>query len=239
MKMNQECKVTVAFVSGGSNVTLENLTIDPQIRTGPPIFDGAVANATPNFGTSGGGGIGTALHAVAALDHPLTMSLLLAMGADTRASHTAFRRLVQHEAACNGSIQCLTLLLELGNRYGEELFTRNDSLSSNQITSNDKMSSTGSPDSILDFPFFSRRSNAIAGNLQSLHSKQMKLWKKSEDNVTPPADILPLLRLFHSLVKQVDSGSMSELDAARIMVQSRHVIGRNKSRSRDSMWISY
>ena len=141
------------------------------------------------------------------------------MGADTRASHTAFRRLVQHEAACNGSIQCLTLLLELGNRYGEELLTHNHSLSSNQATAKAKLSSTGSPDSILDFPFFSRRSNAIAGSLHSLHSKQMKLWKKSEESATPPADILTLLRLFHFLVKQVKNGSMSELDAARVMVQ--------------------
>ena len=191
------------------------------MRNGPPIFDGAVANATPNFGTSGGGGIGTSLHAVAALDHPLTLSLLLAMGADTRASHTAFRRLVQHEAACNGSIQCLTLLLELGNRYGEELLTRTTGNSSagNQSSLNEEASSTASPDSILDFPFFSRRSNVAATNLISLHSKQMKLWTATEDHASTPADILSLLKLFHSLVKQVEEGSMSELDAARTMVQ--------------------
>jgi ankyrin repeat protein len=204
------------------NMNLENLSVNRQSPSGPPIFDGAVANATPNFGTtgSGGGGLGTALHAVAALDHPLTMSLLLVMGADTRACHTAFRRLVQHEAACNGSIQCLSLLLELGNRYGEDLFTRSESSSSSETLVSEKSSSTGSPDSILDFPFFSRRtSNAAPRNLSALHSKPMKLWKKVDENTQMPADILLLLRLFHSLVRQVEAGSITELDAARAMVQ--------------------
>ena len=85
---------------------------------GPPLFDGNVANSTPPplGGISAGpsGGSGTILHLACALDAPLALAFLLSMGADARSTHTAFRRLMIHEAACNGSIQCLALLLELG-----------------------------------------------------------------------------------------------------------------------------
>ena len=86
-----------------------------------PIFDGAVANATPALGATQGGGLGTALHAAVALDQPLILALLLVMGADGRACHTAFRRWIVHEAACNGSKQCLRFLLELGHRFGRQI----------------------------------------------------------------------------------------------------------------------
>lgn len=89
----------------------------------PPIFDGSVANATPpplgGPGAGASGGAGTILHLACALDVPLALAFLLAMGADARASHTAFRRLLIHESACNGSIKCLTLLLELGQKHGD------------------------------------------------------------------------------------------------------------------------
>jgi len=85
---------------------------------GPPIFDGSVANSTPpplgGPATGPSGGAGTIVHLACARDNPLALALLLAMGTDARGCHTAFRRLMIHEAACNGSIQCLTLLLELG-----------------------------------------------------------------------------------------------------------------------------
>mmetsp|Transcript_46016 Transcript_46016/g.112352 ORF Transcript_46016/g.112352 Transcript_46016/m.112352 type:complete len:956 (+) Transcript_46016:269-3136(+) len=93
-------------------------------RSNPPIFDGAVANATPPplGGSAAGasGGSGTILHLACALDKPLILAFLLIMGADGRASHTAFRRLMIHEAACNGSINCLRLLLEMGQKYAIE-----------------------------------------------------------------------------------------------------------------------
>ena len=97
-----------------------------QAAPPPPIFDGSVANATPPplgagaigaGGSSVGGGSGTILHLACALDRPLFLAFLMCMGADARASHTAFRRLMIHEAACNGSIGCLTLLLELGHEF--------------------------------------------------------------------------------------------------------------------------
>mmetsp|Transcript_25840 Transcript_25840/g.54004 ORF Transcript_25840/g.54004 Transcript_25840/m.54004 type:complete len:840 (+) Transcript_25840:376-2895(+) len=85
----------------------------------PPVFDGSVANATPAgpHGTSTAGGSGTILHLACAMDRPLMLAFFLIAGADGRANHTAFRRLVVHEAACNGSIRCLALLLEMGRHY--------------------------------------------------------------------------------------------------------------------------
>ena len=90
----------------------------PQQPQTPPIFDGSVANSTPpplgGAAAGASGGSGTILHLACAMDSPLILAFLLCMGADARASHTAFRRLMIHEAACNGSIHCLRLLLEMG-----------------------------------------------------------------------------------------------------------------------------
>lgn len=125
---------------GDNNTNSINTTTTSNIsathRNNPPIFDGAVANATPpplGGATAGAsGGSGTILHLACALDRPLILAFLLIMGADGRASHTAFRRLMIHEAACNGSINCLRLLLEMGRkfaieendqRYGKEMTT--------------------------------------------------------------------------------------------------------------------
>eukprot|EP00536_Pseudo-nitzschia_multiseries_P012286 jgi/Psemu1/31587/gm1.31587_g len=95
----------------------------------PPIFDGSVANATPapHGGVGASGGCGTILHLACAMNRPLMLAFFLIMGADGRASHTAFRRLIVHEAACNGSIDCLTLLLEMGHKYAKEIEERNES----------------------------------------------------------------------------------------------------------------
>jgi ankyrin repeat protein len=216
------------------DVEMTELSLEQRLPSGPPIFDGTVANATPNFSASVGGGTGTALHAVAALDHPLTLALLLVMGADARACHTAFRRLVQHEAACNGSIQCLTLLLELGNRFGEDQLSRKDCASTQQRNSNENVPATHSPEAVMDFPFFARRtSNGTHGTLSTVHSKSMQQWRKSgivsDAMKVPSLDILSLLRLFCSLVKQVSSGSITELDAARILVQQATISDQTKA----------
>ena len=216
-------------------VELESLSLEPRLSFGPPIFDGAIANSTPNVGTSVGGGVGTALHAVAALDHPLSLALLLVMGADVRACHTAFRRYVQHEAACNGSIQCLSLLLELGKKFAAELSIRSDSASFQRSPSNEKLPATRSPNSTLDFPCLQRRgANSALSTLTSLHSKPLQLLKKTEKTsdlllVESQVDTLSLLRLFVSLVKQVSSGTLTELDAARSLLNHAKLSEQTKS----------
>jgi len=93
-----------------------------EAQHGPPLFDGSVANATPGHASGGGGGSGTALHLCCALDSPFIFAILLAMGGDSSSRHTAFRRLIVHEAACADSPSCLRLLLELGDEFGPGMF---------------------------------------------------------------------------------------------------------------------
>lgn len=210
---------------GGDGMQQLDLHHFESLPQGPPIFDGSVANATPAFPAGQGGGAGTALHAVAALDHPLTLALLLAMGADARACHTAFRRLVQHEAACNGSMQCLSLLLELGKQYGNERLS--------EKMSNEKPSASRSPDTSMDFPFFPRRT-PVSFSPMNMYSKPAGLWKKPEvasvaAAAEPMNDVLSLLRLFYTLTKQVANGSISELDAARKLVQEATLSEHSKA----------
>jgi ankyrin repeat protein len=205
---------------------------DPQPQ-GLPIFDGSVANATPAFAAGQGGGAGTALHAVTALDHPLTMALLLAMGADTRSCHTAFRRLVQHEAACNGSIQCLTLLLELGNQYGNEQLNHRASskiFNEKPAAAAAAAAAVRSPDTSMDFPFLPRRTGSTFTPL-NMYTKPTALWKKPEPAVStePQTDMLSLLRLCYALTKEVATGSISELDAARKLLQQAALSEHSKT----------
>lgn len=92
-----------------------------------PLFDGAIANSTPmgrhimrgggRGSLGGGGGSGTILHLATALDLPLVLVSLLILGGDVMSRHTAFRRLILHEAACANSPKCLRLLLSF--RHGK------------------------------------------------------------------------------------------------------------------------
>jgi len=99
------------------------------------IFEGHVAIATPTHHHNNAfllprsvpppppipGGSGTAQHLACTLDSPFALGLLLALGADPRARHTAFRRLSVHEAACADAPLCLQLLLEVGRQCMSEL----------------------------------------------------------------------------------------------------------------------
>ena len=64
-----------------------------------------------------GGGAGTILHLACAIDSPFALAILLVLGGDVLTRHTAFRRLVVHEAASAGSPECLRLLLEFADMY--------------------------------------------------------------------------------------------------------------------------
>jgi len=218
---------------------------------GPPIFDGSVANATPQTG-----GAGTILHLACALDEPLCLAFGLAMGADARACHTAFRRLMIHEAACNGSLQCLTLLLELGRQYGSTL-QDNDAdaklpprlsrhtrafelpflprrLDRSEILAPLHMYATippgaASPSSTP--PSQAQRlqnqspqsplAASITPTRQSRRTNGSALGKKKQ----PPkqegsgTDFLTLLQRFRTFARQVKKGELSELDAARKVLE--------------------
>jgi hypothetical protein len=191
-------------VYSGDEITTER---DPHR---PPIFDGSVANATPPpLGTNANmGGAGTILHLACALDAPLALAFLLAMGADARASHTAFRRLMIHEAACNGSVNCLTLLLELGRKYGKEDAVEDARAALNSL------------------PFLPRRMDRAEAVAPLFYARNgffvtaRRLVPPSPDSPPPPPppennDFLTLLGLFREYVAQVQQKTLTELDAAR------------------------
>ncbi|GAX10263.1 hypothetical protein FisN_3Lh465 [Fistulifera solaris] len=182
-----------------------------------PVFDGSVANATPPHllvDSSGGssGGAGSILHLACALDIPLVLAFLLAMGGDARASHTAFRRLMIHEAACNGSVQCLTLLLELGQQYAES--------EGNDVSS--RIRNTR-------FPFIPRRldSSQALAPIYTYAAHPELFMRDFDDSMyfdkdasKPKCDFMTLLRLFRDLSRQVQAGTIDELAAARLIMEN-------------------
>jgi len=198
-----------------SNFVVYNSKGDRQLNNhgredGPPIFDGNVANATPPpLGRSGSSrGAGTILHLACALDAPLALAFLLAMGADARTSHTAFSRLMIHEAACNGSVECLTLLLELGQvcARGEEFPPATSHRTSQEM-------------------------HFLAGKLEQQQQQQQReemarigiihryysfLGAPSfPAKELPKGNFLQFLRLFREYYSMVHAGVVSEMNAAR------------------------
>lgn len=95
---------------------------DEEEKNPTPLFEGNVANATPGDLIDGGTGSGTAQHLACLLDSPFALAVLIVMGVNVEARHTAFRRLAIHEAACADSPHCLSLLMEMGKRFSMELF---------------------------------------------------------------------------------------------------------------------
>jgi hypothetical protein len=82
--------------------------------------EGQQAQPQPHAQMGGGdqgGGAGTILHLACAIDSPFALAILLVLGGDVLTRHTAFRRLVVHEAASAGSSECLRLLLEFADMY--------------------------------------------------------------------------------------------------------------------------
>lgn len=189
---------------------------DRSEASAPPIFDGSVAMATPpplgGPGAGASGGAGTILHLACALDVPLALALFLALGADARASHTAFRRLMIHEAACCGSIQCLTLLLELGAKYGA---TDGDEDVNAKIPSRPRSASARD----MSLPFLPRRIDRgdTFASLQ-MYAQQSGLFTNKKARAAKDDDttgFLSILRIFRESSAMVKKGTMSELDAAR------------------------
>ena len=174
-----------------SNTTARNTNSTTTNNSSPVIFDGSVA--------------GSIVHLACALDNVLGLAFLLAMGADPRACHTAFRRLMIHEAACNGSIQCLTLLLEQMEK--EDGAQRNSSFANYQPSNR---------------PFLPRRVDRQQTLLPALHlvATRPQLFAWPPPNNSSSMDFLSLLTRFRELSRDVKQGTVSELDAAREILQA-------------------
>jgi len=94
---------------------------DNKLSNSPPLFEGVIANATPTQSRRDGSGFGTAQHLACLLDSPFALAILIVLGVNVQACHTAFRRLAVHEAACADSPECLRFLMESGRRFEREL----------------------------------------------------------------------------------------------------------------------
>ena len=218
----------------------------------PPIFDGSVANATPpplgggaigGGGNAIGGGSGTILHLACALDRPLLMAFLLCMGADARASHTAFRRLMIHEAACNGSIDCLTLLLELGHEFATKakLVQQQQQQGSQMcVPSGRSYYESQNPHNVRrpnpsSIPYFPHGASAFGEReyRQQLsfrppfrrgqakdddYYNDQRNEQDDKDEYKDKMDFLTLLRHFQRCYSNVLTGNQTELEAARSLL---------------------
>lgn len=160
-----------------------------------PIFDGAVANATPQGIQGGGGGSGTILHLACDIDSPLALAILLVMGADPSCRHTVFRRTIVHEAACVNAPNCLRFLLE---QFASSL----------PRTTEDDASIDECKDEVLY-----ERKSAIKRGLEF-----------GVESVTPNViarrglSFVKTLSIILELIRQVQENSLSEIAAARILI---------------------
>jgi ankyrin repeat protein len=244
-----------------SSSSLDNNNNSNENNNDPPIFDGSVANATPlpaHGGGAGGGvgapgGSGTILHLACAMDRPLMLVFLLIMGADGRANHTAFRRLMVHEAACNGSINCLTLLLEIGHKYATKDTERKSNNYNNIIKTSvdnnnncavpflpDDMDISSSPTTMslppprlaarppppitMNFGHFGGRVNNINTSMSIIGSEKNNKKNNNNDNPRYDADFLSVLQQFQNYTILVNEGKISELQAARSLLDNAPIL---------------
>ena len=201
----------------------------------PPIFDGSVANATPpplgGAAAGASGGSGTILHLACAMDLPLILAFLLCMGADGRASHTAFRRLMIHEAACNGSVNCLKLLLEMGHKYAQA--------SGNQNREDSSSSVPFFPDA-LELPSDNASTPMTTPNLAARaapplsinirHFRREGPSRSTKQGATDQhGDFLAMLRQFKNFAESVKKHELTELEAARSLLADAFLLDTTRA----------
>ena len=163
--------------TGGEQIDVENR--DGLIPS-PPIFEGNVANATPGDPQEGGTGAGTAQHLACLLDSPLALAILIVLGVNLEARHTAFRRLSIHEAACADSPKCLGLLMEVGVHYSKILFGSEEGGAA-------------------------RASNSVA----AARSSSTSMSAQGSGGITPPSPSSPLRSASASFAKELEERNSS------------------------------
>eukprot|EP00542_Grammatophora_oceanica_P013901 CAMPEP_0194028046 /NCGR_PEP_ID=MMETSP0009_2-20130614/2073_1 /TAXON_ID=210454 /ORGANISM="Grammatophora oceanica, Strain CCMP 410" /LENGTH=895 /DNA_ID=CAMNT_0038667295 /DNA_START=32 /DNA_END=2719 /DNA_ORIENTATION=+ len=203
----------------------------------PPIFDGQVANATPPpLGPTGirpSAGSGTLLHLSCAVDCSFGLAVALALGADARSPHTAFRRLMMHEAACCGSSKCLQLLLELGEDSAYEMYGRDQLTNVPRRNTHTRKpdvipcEESKQPPSVPFFPFedgehgLRHRHQHLSMTPKSQSTSGCGIYEGAKAYVPRGKKFsswLELLREFLFLARQVERGLLSEFDAARLVL---------------------
>lgn len=202
-----------------SSFIVHNRSGNNQQIEGQPLFDGSVANATPPpLGPPGvrpSAGSGTLLHLACTVDSPFALAIFLALGADPRSPHTAFRRLMIHEAACSGSEKCLTLLLELGKECALQLY-KEDHL--NLPTNHEEHAFVN--DLSASLPLMPTQHQLQNSSKMPLEMRQARpsfgLPKKPK--VPETKSWLEKIKHFYVLANRVRTGDISELDAARTVL---------------------
>jgi hypothetical protein len=187
---------------------------------GTPLFDGSVAVATPpeRLNTSGpSGGNGTALHLACALDAPFALAVLLVMGADATSRHTAFRRLMIHEAACCGSQKCLTLFLELGEQYAME------SEDDGKISTEQEEGKSVIENDVDDSSGISCKDEAVSYKTVALKVQASDIDTSYSHGLLRRSSFPTTLRLIKDLVRKIKLGEIEELDAARSLIRMAEV----------------
>jgi len=194
----------------------QGMTEPPSGHDGPPIFDGSVANATPPpMGPMGpSGGSGTLLHLACVVDSPFALALALIGGADARSPHTAFRRLMIHEAACSGSIGCLRLLLELGDDCVHQLY-RPHMLYASAADYTESSREKEMP----FFPFDDELKQTSLASLIIRSPRQLDDRKRCARKQRP--QWLDLMREVIDVSRKIKSGHLSELEGARLILSNQ------------------
>jgi len=124
-----------------------------------------------------GGGAGTILHLACAIDSPFALAILLALGGDVLTRHTAFRRLVVHEAASAGSPECLRLMLEFADLYRAMSDARMKArICRSRVGANGMPGPTSNPGTSTGMP-----TGSVGGSLlQHLHQRQQQRREQQE-----------------------------------------------------------
>jgi len=175
----------------------------------------------------------------------LMLAFLLIMGADGRASHTAFRRLMIHEAACNGSINCLTLLLEMGHKYATAAADNKKGANTTPSNSNannvnnanavpflpDAMELSSSMPSLATVPFLAARPPPpIAMTVRQFRrTNGAQKHNSGPNNDVNEADFLSILRQFQNCAALVRQGEISELQAARSLLANAPLLDTTRT----------
>lgn len=180
-----------------------------------PIYDGAVANATP-MGVVGtirtrSGGSGTILHLACALDSAFVLAVLLVMGADPSSRHTIFQRLQIHEAAACDSPQCLSLLLELGEKYEQELM--------DGLCRKDASKHIGS-----DVGNLSCSVDLVSGRFPKTSMESMTCMHLTSNK----SAFVHLLQRILDLSLKIETKQLTELEAAHLLLAQADISMENK-----------
>ena len=159
---------------------------------------------------------GSLIHLACIVDSPLILAILFSFGGDPGIRHTAFRRLPIHEAACSGSTDCLVLLLEISQILEDENDHRSNAISSAASL----YSGWSAVATLLPTNEDSKPSSHLSGLNHNRDAKSVKTKLVVADTSRfGRISFSSTLQLILDLNTKVENGSLSELEAARLLLR--------------------